>query len=298
MSRRPLWRRLLGGLLGLALALAVGLSLSGGLFRQFLPENLLPAPVESRAGFSLHMIDVGQGQAILLTCGGKTALIDTGLPDTAGRVVNYLYRAGVRKLDYLFLTHPHSDHCGGARDVARKVGADVLILPEYLSEEAALATAADWVGETDTPIVITRAGKQYPLGEALLTVLHPAAQNDIDDMNDLSLVLLCEYQGRRMLFTGDISAEVEQSLLPLGKLDVLQVSHHGSGSASGREFLADTRPALALISCGAGNDYGHPHESVLERLEEVGAQVRRTDREGTLIVTLLQGQISVKGENK
>ncbi len=295
---RPLWKRLLGGLLGLALALAVGLSLQAGVFRRFLPENLLPAPVDSRAGFSLHMIDVGQAQALLLTCGGQTALIDTGLQETGGQLVDYLYRAGVRRLDQLFLTHPHSDHCGGAKEVMSKLGAHVVIIPEYLSEEAALATAADWVGDSDANIAITQAGKQYPLGEATLTVLHPAAGNAIDDMNDLSLVLLAEYQGRRMLFTGDITREVEQTLLPLGKLDVLQVAHHGSGSSSCEEFLADTMPDLAMISVGAGNDYGHPHDSVVARLEDGGSTIYRTDRDGTIVVTLLQGQISVQTENK
>ncbi len=295
---RPLWKRILGGLLGLVLALVVGISLKTGLFRTLLPENLLPAPVESRAGFSLHMIDVGQAQAILLTCGGQTALIDAGLPQTGGKLVNYLYQAGVRQLDYLFVTHPHSDHCGGAREVMEKTGADVLIIPQYLSEEAALATAADWVGNTAAQIAITQPGKQYPLGEATLTVLHPAADNTIEDMNDLSLVLLAEYQGKRMLFTGDITAEVERSLLPVGKLDILQVAHHGSGSSSCPEFLTDTMPDLALISVGEGNDYGHPHENVLQRLQESGADIRRTDRDGTIVVTLLQGQISVQVENK
>ncbi len=295
---RPLWKRLIGGLLGIALALVIGFCLKSGLFRTLLPENMLPAPVESRAGFSLHMIDVGQAQSVLLTCGGKTALIDTGLKESGGDIVSYLYQAGVRKLDYVFLTHPHSDHCGGAKEIIAKLGADVVLIPEYLSEEAALATAADWVGKTDAQIAITQAGKQYSLGEATLTVLHPPADNAIDDMNDLSLVLLAEYQGRRMLFTGDITAQVEQALLPLGKLDLLQVAHHGSGSSSCAEFLADTAPDVALISVGAGNDYGHPHDSVLERLEEVGATVCRTDRQGTIVVTLLQGQISVQTENK
>jgi len=290
------WRRLLGGLLAACLLLLLTTALRQGALQDLLQE-FLPAQ-KITPGLTLHMIDVGQGQALLLTCGGKSAMVDTGLPDTSDDVVNYLWRQGVRKLDYLFVTHPHNDHCGGAKDVVERIGTDVLVVPEYLSQEAALATAGDWVGKTNTPIAVTHAGQQYQLGEAAITVLHPAAGNDIDDMNDLSLVLLVEYGGKRLLFTGDISQTVEQELTDIGTIDLLQVPHHGSNTSSSQAFLEAISPDYGLISCGRNNDYGHPHEVVLSRLEAAGAEIFRTDLSGTLVVTVHEGQISVKTENE
>ena len=289
------WRRLLGGLLAACLLLLLTTAIEQGalvdLLHEFLPGK------NAQPGLTLHMIDVGQGQALLLTCGGKSAMVDTGLPGTSDAVVNYLWRQGVRGLDYLFVTHPHSDHCGGVRDVVERMGAELLLIPQYLSEEAALATAGDWVGKTDTSIAIAHTGQQYGLGDATITVLHPTKDNQMDDMNDLSLVLLVEYGGKRLLLTGDASRTVEAQL-EVGQVDVLQVSHHGSSSASSADFLAKIAPDYALISCGENNDYGQPHREVLSRLEDIGAEIYRTDLQGTLVVQVNEGQISVKIENK
>ena len=293
-GRRP-WRVLLRGLLAGCLLLLFVLALRSGLFRGISGGRLLPLPADT-GGFALHMIDVGQGQALLLTCGGESAVIDTGPPSAAQSTVDYVLDRGVGRLRYLFVTHPHSDHCGGAGTLLEQVGADTLVIPEYLSAEAALATAGDWVGRTGTQVAVTHTGEQFALGEAVITVLHPPLDNGIDDMNQLSLVLLVEYSGRRLLITGDISGEVEQSLLPLGHVDVLQVAHHGSGASSCREFLEDLSPEHALISCGRNNDYGHPHAVVLERLEAVGARIWRTDEQGSIVVRIREGQITVETE--
>ena len=290
---RLTWRRLLGGLLAACLLLLLAAAVQGGAL-----ANLLPGTLKAPVGLSLHMIDVGQGQALLLTCGGKAAMVDTGPPDTSRQVVDYLLKQGVRKLDYLFVTHPHSDHFGGARRVMETLRTEVLLIPEYLSEEAALTTAGDWVANTATQIAVTGAGRQYMLGDAVITVLHPEQGNGIDDMNDLSLVLLVEYGGRRLLITGDLTENEEPNLPAIGPVDVLQVAHHGSGGSSCTEFLSDTAPDVALISCGRNTDYGHHHDSVLERLEDVGAQIHRTDREGALVVRIREGKITVENENK
>ena len=293
-GRRP-WRVLLRGLLAGCLLLLFVLALRSGLFRGISGGRLLPLPADT-GGFALHMIDVGQGQALLLTCGGESAVIDTGPPSAAQSTADYVLDRGVGRLRYLFVTHPHSDHCGGAGTLLEQVGADTLVIPEYLFAEAALATAGDWVGRTGTQVAVTHTGEQFALGEAVITVLHPPLDNGIDDMNQLSLVLLVEYSGRRLLITGDISGEVEQSLLPLGHVDVLQVAHHGSGASSCREFLEDLTPEHALISCGRNNDYGHPHAEVLERLEAVGARIWRTDEQGSIVVRIREGQITVETE--
>ena len=287
-----LWRRLLGGLLAACLLLLLAAALKQGAL-----ADLLRRPLKHEAGFAMHMIDVGQGQALLLTCGGQTAMVDAGPADTSRQVVDHLLKEGVRRLDYLFVTHPHSDHFGGVKRVLETVGADVLIIPEYLSEEAALTTAGDWIGKTATQIAVTHTNDRYTLGDAVITVLHPEAGNGIDDMNDLSLVLLVEYAGRRLLITGDLTEQEESSLPAIGPVDVLQVAHHGSYTSSTKAFLEDVRPRYALISCGKNNEYGHPHNVVIARLEDVGARIYRTDEDGTLLVRILEGQIAVTNEH-
>ena len=291
-SSGRLLRRFFGGLLAACLLLLLAQTI-----RQGALSDLLPGAVQNRAGFALHMIDVGQGQALLLTCGDKAAMVDAGPGDASRQVTDYLLKQGVRKLDYLFVTHPHSDHYGGVNRVVKTLSTDVLIIPEYLSEEAALATAGDWVGNSATQIAVTQTGKRYALGDAVITVLHPDAGNGIDEMNDLSLVLLVEYAGRRMLITGDLTQNEEANLPVIGPVDLLQVGHHGSDTSSASTFLDELRPRYALISCGRDNEYGHPHNAVLNRLEEVGAQIRRTDREGTLVARIVEGQIAVTSEH-
>ena len=293
---RLFWRRFLGSVLAACLLLLLIIALREGALGDLAGE-FLPGP-DPTAGLSFHMIDVGQGQALLLTCGGKSAMIDAGLPGTADEVVNYLWSHRVRRLDYLFITHPHSDHCGGAKDVAERIGTQMLIIPAYYDREALLTDAGDWVGNTDAAIAVAGAGETFALGEATITVLHPAADNRIEDMNDLSLVLLVEYAGKRLLLTGDLTENLEPSLLPIGPVDVLQVGHHGSYTSSSQEFLEDIRPRYALISCGKNNDYGHPHNVVIARLEDVGAEIFRTDEQGTLVVSLQEDQITIETENK
>ena len=295
---RGVRRVLIRAAVALCLLLLLIHGLRGGWFRSLMEDNLLPVPIEGQAGFALHMIEVGQGQALLLTCGGEAAMIDTGLPETAERVVSYVRAQGVRQLSCLFVTHPHSDHCGGAKAVLDRIGADLLVLPEYHTEEALLTTAGEWIGKTDTQIAAAAAGQTFAVGEATVTVLHPPAGNAIDDLNELSMVLLVEYGGKRLLFTGDVSAAVEESLLPLEPVDVLQVAHHGSYTSSSPAFLADTAPRYALISCGRNNDYGHPHQSVVDRLKACGAEIFRTDEDGTVVVRISQGKLTVETENE
>lgn len=236
-------------------------------------------------GFALHMIDVGQGDALLLTCGGQTMLVDGGPAENADALLTYLHAQKLKQLDYVVLTHPHSDHYGGLPRVFANYKVGLFLLPDGEDTEAIYAFAGELCGKNDCDLDLASAGRTYALGDAEITVFSPVSGAAPEDENDLSLVLLAEYGKHRFLLTGDASAGLLDTL-DLPKLDVLKVSHHGSSDGTSSLLLSKASPAYAFISCGADNSYGHPHDICLRRLTEAGAQVWRTDTNGTVVAAV------------
>jgi competence protein ComEC len=245
-------------------------------------------PAAARRDPELAMIDVGQGDSILLRDGGRAILVDGGgwlNGDLGGRVLlPALLAEGVRRLDALVMTHPDRDHCAGLVDIAAYLPVDeVWTAPGWdLSGCAGRLLAI--------PGVRTRflaKGQRMALGRWRLAVLHPEA-DDRHEVNERSLVLLAEVHGRRVLLTGDIESWAEHHLAECcaGSLrtDILKVAHHGSRTSSTATFLEAAAPRLALISAGVNNLYHHPAPDVVERLEEHGARILRTDRSGEILV--------------
>lgn len=279
------WRGIFTAAAALALALLAAAGYVGEWLRprrEAFPDGV---PAEE-TGLTLYMADVGQGLAMLLQCGGESAVIDTGPPGTAEEFAREVSVRAPEGLKYVFLTHPHQDHCGGAQALFSAVEAETLVISDCGDREAALIQAGDWLGASDAQIDFTSAGREYTLGGAKLTVLHPAPGFEGDDANEWSLVIRAEYAGTALLFTGDQVQQVENSLIPLERVDILQVGHHGSNTSSGAAFLENIAPDLALISVGADNSYGHPHKKVLQRLRETGAELLRTDQCGAITVTV------------
>ena len=248
------------------------------------PVGALRPPV------SLTLLDVGQGDAILLRDGGRTLLVDGGgwrHGDFGGRVLlPALLGEGVRRLDAVVLTHPDSDHCHGLEQVASylPVG-EVWLAPQWAGDRCADALAA-------TPgarALHLAAGGRRRVGRWRLSVLHPAWPRAPGravasrDHNRLSLVLLAEAAGRCAVLTGDLDRAGERAVVardPDLGCDLLKVGHHGSKTSTGPELLAAVRPRLALVSAGRGNPYGHPAGEVVARLERSGVILLRTDRQG------------------
>jgi competence protein ComEC len=246
-------------------------------------------PPAFRAEAALTLLDVGQGDSLLLTDGRRALLVDGGgwrHGDFGGRVLlPALLAEGVARLDVAVLTHPDVDHCGGLVDLASYLPIDeVWMAPGEEAEPCAAALAA----APGPRLRHLAAGDLRSVGTWRFAVLNPRREGAGGGSdNDGSLVLAASALGRRALLTGDVEARGEGAMVGRleaaaggGRFDVLKVAHHGSRTSSTPPLLAAVRPRLALVSVGLGNPYGHPAPDVVARLRRAGARVLRTDRVG------------------
>ncbi|HET9226340.1 MAG TPA: DNA internalization-related competence protein ComEC/Rec2 [Thermoanaerobaculia bacterium] len=249
-------------------------------------------------GVELAMLDVGQGDAILLRDGPRAILIDGGgwrTGDLGGRVLlPALLSEGVRSLDAVVMTHPDRDHCGGLVDIAAYLPIrEVWMGPGWESGECTDRLSAI----PGAPVRNLWAGDREKVGRWNLHILHPR-HDEIRGTNERSLVIRAEAFGRSFLLTGDIESWAEMRLLSCCEkevqVDILKVAHHGSKTSSTESFLDAAQPRLALISAGVKNLYRHPSSVVLDRLQERGIRVLRTDRDGLVLVKLFRGRTQIE----
>lgn len=251
-------------------------------------DELLVTPTSGN--LYVHFIDVGQGDSILVVNGESVMLIDTGdtSSDSKDAIVNYLNAYSITEIDYLVLTHPDSDHIGGAPTVIE--GFDVVncIMPNVVKDTQIYENTLTALEENEVNVIEAVSGNQYSLGEAQFKLLAPNSES-YSDWNDYSVVIKLVYGERSMLFTGDAHVESEEEILGVYSeleldCDVLKIGHHGSDTSTGEEFLAAVSPSYAVISCGTGNKYGHPHEVTLDKLAAAEVTVYRTDIAGTIVL--------------
>jgi len=257
---------------------------------------LAPIVHPDRPFTELHVLDVGQGDAIALrTRRNHWILVDAGrnwLGGDAGRstVVPYLAHRG-GSLALFVLSHPHADHVGGAASVFAALHPARFLDPGYVGTTPAYLAALGAAARDHIAWQRVRPGDSLRVDEVMLTALAPDSTwvAGLSDANLASTVLLARVGAIRFLFTGDAEAPEEDWLLSrdAGALaaDVLKVGHHGSRTSTTAPFLGAVRPRLALVSVGAHNAYGHPSPEVMQALRDSGVQVLRTDRVGTIVVS-------------
>lgn len=253
-------------------------------------EKAAKAPDTSKPEGTLevHYIDVGQGDATLIKYGSHAMLIDGGNNNKGTTVQLYLKKQGVESLDYVIGTHPDADHIGGLDVIVYKYNCDTVIMPDYEKDTKTYQELVDVIHDKNMKITYPVVGEQYALGEAKFTIIAPNSNSYGGNANDYSVAILLEYGKNRFLFTGDAEETSEAEMLTNGidiSADVYKVAHHGSRSASTQEFLNAVHPKYAVISCGEGNSYGHPHAEVLNRLRSMGVEVFRTDEQGSIIAS-------------
>ena len=238
-------------------------------------------------GLTVHFIDVGQGDCTLLTCDGKTMLIDGGDTDQGDKIVRYLKANGVKQLDVLVATHPHRDHVGGLDTVVQNFPVKTLYTPVAESDNPYFQDLAAACKAANVKLTVPKADFKFSLGKAKVVVLAPRSDYEtLENVNNMSIVLRVDYGEKSFLFTGDAEYDEETAMLDakcIVDVDVLKAGHHGSEDSTGSRLLYEATPDYCVISCGEGNDYGHPHTATMTRLRDADVTVYRTDESGTVV---------------
>lgn len=233
----------------------------------------------------VHFIDVGQADSAFIELGnGQTMLIDAGL--SGYDVVSYIRELQYETIDYVVASHPHDDHIGGMATVLDSFNIGKMYMPKQAHTITAFTDMLDVIERKGIELYTAKAGTNIVSSGIIdIDILAPFADN-YSNLNNCSAVVRITYGDTVMLFTGDAEHEIENQLLNSGiDADVLKVGHHGAGSASSSSFIKAVSPDIAVISVGSGNRYKHPHADTLAILNDAGADVYRTDEQGTVIVT-------------
>ncbi len=252
------------------------------------------APAAPAGELEVHFIDVGQGDAILLRCDGETAVVDAGTPDCRDSLLEYLQGQRLEEPKYIFASHPHADHIGSMAAVIDAFGCQTFVMPDMVSYTRSFENMIDSVERCGAETRLGKAGDSFALGQAQLELLWPAEGYETDDANNISLVIRVTYGPYSFLLTGDAESPVEKEFAPNAtRVTVLKAGHHGSKTSSSKTLLEALQPEYCVISVGAGNSYGHPSEEVLDRLEQMGCQIYRTDLQGSVVFRIEEGELYV-----
>ncbi|MBD5084118.1 MAG: DNA internalization-related competence protein ComEC/Rec2 [Clostridiales bacterium] len=248
------------------------------------------------ADLTVSALDVGQGSSTALLSGGQAALVDCGgdgsrsAGDTAA---DYFASMGRARLDLLVLTHFDSDHFNGVEQLFYRMKVDKVAIPGSDTDPEDAARVIALAEAEGAEVILVDDTVELDLGKSALTLFPPLGGGT---SNESGQFILCSYQDFDVLITGDADAFVEKMLVkycPIPDVELLVVGHHGSKNSSCEEFLQAAAPELAVISAGANNSYGHPADETLERLEALGAEIHRTDQEGTVTVRIQGDRVGV-----
>ena len=260
-----------------------------------------PQPLDSE--MQVHVIDVGNADSILVRNRGANLLIDAGEKGDGDTIVSYLRERGVNKLDAVIATHADADHIGGMTAVLGEFEVGRFYMA-FMPEEATPTTQVyaamlQALTEQNIEVIEAKPGQQFSIGDAKVDILGPAAE--FEENNNQSVVCKVTFGSRRFLFVGDAEKEAEDALMTSGadlSADVIKLGHHGSRSSSQPAFLDRVQARYAVITCGAGNSYGHPHTETLETLREREMTVYRSDLCGSIVATTDGSSLSFSTEKE
>jgi competence protein ComEC len=247
----------------------------------------------SDKSLSVEVLDIGQGDAILIRTDGQNVLVDTGDIPMKEKLVAYLKKAGIKTLDKVIITHPHADHLGGMSAVFDNFEVKAVYDSGQTTTTATYKKYLATIKKKNISFNVVTTGEQLDLGNGIslkfLAPLKPLFSGGKDDLNNNSVVAKLVYGNFSMLLMGDAEQEAEERILKAygGELKstVLKSGHHGSNTASSEPFLKTVAPEAVVISVGENNDYHHPHPSTMKKYEKAKLKIYRTDQQGTISIT-------------
>ena len=243
-----------------------------------------------RGSMRIQVLDVGQGQSVLLRFGQELALVDCGGDgyDNAGDVAADRIRSvGQSELDLLIVSHYHDDHANGIPQLLDRIQVERILLPEA-DESELCQTILEQARQEGTEICFVEADTELGFGaDAQLRLIAPLGESE--DTNERGLTVLCSLEDYDVLLTGDMGAELEKQLVAhteLPDVELMVAGHHGSKYSNSDLLLETVRPDVAVFSVGGNNTYGHPTQEAMDRFLAVGASLYRTDLNGTVTITV------------
>lgn len=259
-------------------------------FARVLDEKFKPAP-----NLYAHFIDVGQGDSIFIqTPAGKTILVDGGKKDAGPKVVSYIQNEGVKSIDLLVATHPDADHIGGLVDVLKNIPVKQVL---DSGKEHTTQTYLEYLQLIDTkniPFKVAQTGENINLDSNVKITVLNSGEGQTDN-NEASVVLKITYGDMDILLTGDAETEQEKAMLSRFNIeaDIYKAAHHGSNTGNSLEFLRAVSPKATVLSYGKDNSYGHPHQEVVQRLQQVGSKIYSTADSGSIVFTVSKTSFTV-----
>ncbi len=256
-----------------------------------LEKPVSPAAAQSPQMLTVNVIDVGQGDAILVQTNEQVVLIDSGDVSSRKELVAFLKEKGISSIDKVIISHPHADHLGGMAAVLAHFTVKQVYDSGLPATTALYRNYLSMVKQQNIPFTVLAAGDRLEFGRGVtFQVLGPAkpfiAQEELNNNSIIGKLVFGQFS---MLFTGDAEKQAEDRLRKQYLADlpatVLKSPHHGSKTSSSMPFLRAVAPEAVIISAGAGNEYQHPHKATLKKYANVKSAVYRTDLSGTITVT-------------